>query len=189
MRKEDYIRAKERMEKYETFHEQMEGELKELEETLSQCRSAEKEFQGMYLALEHLRKELEQQLEQITLELEQQEQKKLHIRQERASEQWYDSREQLDRIYEQEEQAETARKKAEEEKQENVWLQECQKAARLWTKIETLQGAADALKLQIAEAQQENETSRRIRDLAYSLRCSWSKRLQEAGEKEEAYMK
>ena len=189
MRKEDYIRAKERMEKYETFHEQMEGELKELEETLSQCRSAEKEFQGMYLALEHLRKELEQQLEQITLELEQQEQKKLHIRQEQASEQWYDSREQLDRIYEQEEQAETARKKAEEEKQENVWLQECQKAARLWKKIETLQGAADALKLQIAEAQQENETSRRIRNLAYSLRCSWSKRLQEAGEKEEAYMK
>lgn len=72
-------------------------------------------------------------------------------------------------------------------KKENAWLQECQRAARLWEKIEILQGAADALKRQIAKDQKENETSRRIRDLAYSLKQSWGKRLNEALEKEAAY--
>lgn len=187
MRKEDYIVAKERMEKYEVSHDQMEEALTQLADTLSQCRDAKGKFQGMYLAMEHLRKQLEEQQEQTVRQMEHQERKKLHIRQEQASEQWYDSQEKLKMIFEKEEQAVKARKNAQEAKQENAWLQECQKAARLWGKIEILQGAADALKLQISKDQTENETSKRITNLAYSLKRSWGKRREEALEKEAEY--
>ena len=187
MRKEDYIRAKERMEKYEGSHEKMEEALRQLEETLHQCRHAEGRFQGMYRALEQLQEQLEEQQEETARQMEQQEQKRRHILQEQASEQWYHSQAELKMICEKEEQTMMARKSVEESKKENAWLQECQRAARLWEKIEILQGVADALKRQIAKDQKENETSRRIRDLAYSLKQSWGKRLNEALEKEAAY--
>ena len=131
----------------------------------------------MYRALEQLREQLEEQQEETARQMEQQEQKRRHILQEQASEQWYHSQAELKMICEKEEQTMMARKSVEESKKENAWLQECQRAARLWEKIEILQGAADALKRQIAKDQKENETSRRIRDLAHSLKQSWGKRL------------
>lgn len=187
MRKEGYIQAKETMERYESSHEQLEEELGVLKEKLRKEEEAQDRFQGMYQALGSLYGKLSKEQSHIEEMIRTQEEKKLRIDQEDASEQWYARQEQLEKIYEAERQAESSRKKTEEQKKENMYLQDCQQAAKLWTKAKELQGAADALRFKIQKDQEGNETSARIQNLAYSLRKTWKRRLEEAEAKETDY--
>lgn len=187
MRKEGYIQAKETMERYESSHEQLEEELGVLKEKLEKEEEAQDCFQGMYQALGSLYGKLKEEQSHMEEMIRAQEEKKLRIDQEDASEQWYARQEQLEKIYEAERQAESSRKKAAEQKKENMYLQDCQQAAKLWTKVRELQGAADALRLKIQKDQEGNETSARIQDLAYSLRKTWKRRLEDAEAKETDY--
>lgn len=186
IKKEDYIRARELMERYGERHGQMEDRLEELKQELLKEQKANQLFLGMHAALEQMEGQLMKEQEEVRESVQQQKRIQNHITQEEVSEAFYRKRELLEQTEREAAALEELWEKAQERCKENSYAKECQKGARIWTKIQSLSGAADALRLQIEDSKQGNDTAQRIQNLAYSLRIIWEQKFREEEAKEKA---